>query len=288
MRPVSSHGSPGLPRCFPTSAPGQLGKGLNDIFINGGCALKRGGPNHPKTYALAEALGIRRVHAVGLLEMLFHFTAQYAPEGDIGRYSDRRIAAAVDWAAGVPRLIDALVATGWVDRHTGARLVLHGWSEHADKVVLQRLTRLGKKPIESNHELSGKLCPQTEIDGIGLRALPEPVPLPEPLPLLPEPPSVAAVRLPRISEYPETAAVIRARDPACDDLFITKLVAKSIQDALSDPEIPPEEVSKITDAIVADAVKESFSTFNGKKSHGTGLLLSRVPQIVRNWCKEPG
>jgi len=122
--------------------------------------LKRGGPNHPKTYALAESLGIRRAHAVGILEMLFHFTAQYAPEGDIGRYSDKRIAAALDWHASPTKLIDALAATGWIDTHHGVGWVVHGWSEHADRSVVQRLTRAGKKPIQSNHEDTAKVKPQ--------------------------------------------------------------------------------------------------------------------------------
>jgi hypothetical protein len=103
----------------------------------------------------------------------------------------------------------------------------------------------------------------------------------------PAPTVAQALRLPSVSEFPETSAAIRSRDPACDDIFVTRLVATTIQAALSDPTIPPAEVSKITDAIVADAVKESFQTFSGKKTHGTGLLLSRVPQIVKNWCKEP-
>ena len=94
-------------------------------------------------------------------------------------------------------------------------------------------------------------------------------------------------RLPSTSEYPETAAAIRAKDPACDDLFVRRLTTVVLQSALSDDSIPPGEVEKITDQIIADAVKESFATFNGKKNHGTGLLLTRVPQIVRNWCKEP-
>ncbi len=109
--------------------------------------MKRGCPDHPKTYALAEALGIRRVYAVGYLEMLFHFTAQYAPQGDVGRYSDKRIAAGLDWAGSPAKLIDALVTTGWLDRHSGARLVVHDWADHADRTTLQRLTRAGKTPL---------------------------------------------------------------------------------------------------------------------------------------------
>lgn len=140
--------------------------------------MKRGGPNHPKTYALAEALGIRRVQAIGTLELLFHFTAQYAPEGDVGRYSDKRIAAALDWCGSVAKLIDSLVTCGWVDRHPVARLVVHGWAEHADRATLQKLSRAGKKPIQSNHEDAENSCTQTETSGFNLGSLPEPEPEP--------------------------------------------------------------------------------------------------------------
>lgn len=148
--------------------------------------MKRGGPNHPKTYALAEALGIRRAHAVGILEMLFHFTAQYAPEGDIGKYSDKRIAAAVDWPGKPEKLMEALTTTGWVDTytntHSGVGRSVHGWSEHADRSVKQRLTRDGKMPIQLNHEVTVKLCTQSETDRNKKvhQPVPEPVPEPEP------------------------------------------------------------------------------------------------------------
>jgi hypothetical protein len=143
-------------------------------------SVKRGGPTHPKTYALAEALGVRRAHAVGILELMFHFTGQYAPAGDIGRYPDKRIAGALDWGGSVPKLIDSLVTCGWVDRHSVARLVVHDWHDHADRATLQRLSRSGQKPIESNEEDAENLCTQSETSGLHKNALPEPVPVPVP------------------------------------------------------------------------------------------------------------
>jgi hypothetical protein len=138
-------------------------------------------------------LGIRRAHAVGHLELLFHFAAEFAPEGDVGRFSDKRIAAALDWGGAPGKLVSALVESGWLDPHPTARLVVHGWAEHADHTTLQKLSRAGKKPIQSNHEDAGKVCDQIETTGSTLIALPlplpEPEPLPEPLPLPePEPP----------------------------------------------------------------------------------------------------
>jgi len=59
--------------------------------------MKRGTPEHPKVYDLCDRLGCDRPTAVGYLELLWHITAKYTPQGDIGRYSDRRIEAALDW-----------------------------------------------------------------------------------------------------------------------------------------------------------------------------------------------
>jgi len=59
--------------------------------------MKRGTPWHPKTLQFAELLKVRRAHAVGYLELLFHFAAQYAPHGDVGRFTDKRISGGLDW-----------------------------------------------------------------------------------------------------------------------------------------------------------------------------------------------
>jgi hypothetical protein len=50
-----------------------------------GQTMKRGTPEHPKTAHLMAALSIPRPYAVGILELLWHFTARYAPRGDVGR-----------------------------------------------------------------------------------------------------------------------------------------------------------------------------------------------------------
>lgn len=144
--------------------------------------MKRGAPDHPKTFALAEALGIRRVHAVGILEMLFHFTSQYAPQGDIGRFTSKRIAAAVDWHGKPDKLISALVETGWIDTHPEVKLVVHDWHDHADRTTLQRLTRQGKSAVKYYHGLTGEVCTQSETDSC-TPPVPEPVPIPKPEPV---------------------------------------------------------------------------------------------------------
>lgn len=149
--------------------------------------MKRGCPSHPKTLDLAERLGITRYAAVGLLELLFHFGAQYAPQGDIGKFTNKRIAAGLFWGGSPEKLIGSLELSGWLDKHTTARLVIHDWSSHLDRTTSQRLTRLGKKPIDSNDEDTGNLCTQSETHGFNNESLPEPEPIPEPEPE-PKPP----------------------------------------------------------------------------------------------------
>lgn len=139
--------------------------------------MKRGTPNHPKVLQLAELLGIRRPLAIGHLELLFHFTSQYAPQGNVGKFDDKRIAAGLDWHGPPKKLIDALVATRWLCHHPVARLVVHGWSDHADRSVLQRLSRDSKKVFQCNHEDTENLCDQSETNNRTCLASALPVPI---------------------------------------------------------------------------------------------------------------
>jgi hypothetical protein len=99
--------------------------------------------------ALAQALGVRRYTAVGILESLWHFTAQYAPRGDLGRWSDGDIAHAIDWEQEPSALIAALIGTRWLDTHadSAVRLVVHDWATHADRGVHNRLKSRKQKFI---------------------------------------------------------------------------------------------------------------------------------------------
>jgi len=126
--------------------------------------VKRGTIDHPKMDELRLALDLPKWGAPGLLETLWHWAAEYCPEGDIGRYSAQTIARAIGWdEADADRLIEALVDTGWVDElpdeepteepvrtpcarraHVVRRLVIHDWSTHAEDYVHLRLARSGR------------------------------------------------------------------------------------------------------------------------------------------------
>ena len=104
--------------------------------------MKRTGTNHPKFGMLADSLGIRLYGAVGIMEMLWHFTAQHAPQGDIGKWPDVRIARFVDWPIeDSERLMRALVDCKLLDECATCRFVVHDWHEHCDDAVHMMLAR---------------------------------------------------------------------------------------------------------------------------------------------------
>lgn len=164
--------------------------------------MKRGTPDHPKMSRLAETLGIPKAYAVGLLEMLWHFTGRFAPRGDIGRYPDSDIARAVGWETEPSKLIHALLQEGWIDSDNAYRLLIHDWPEHCEQAVRKYLSRnklrfarkSGRRPDAVKPAPSGP-------------PLPLPLPMPEPMP---KPttlrPSVAVVPTKPESEFPSRRA----------------------------------------------------------------------------------
>lgn len=107
--------------------------------------MKRGTIDHPKAMDLGDRLVAPVYVVVGVLECLWHRTAQYAPEGDIGRWPDVAIARQIGWDAGdADRLIAALVGSCWLDASETHRLVVHDWPEHCDDAVHMALARGGK------------------------------------------------------------------------------------------------------------------------------------------------
>lgn len=149
--------------------------------------MKRGTPEHPKTIRLAVALGIPRPHAVGLLEMLWHFTARFAPRGDVGRWPDEEIAAAICWGGDPAALIEAMAKERLLDRDSRYRLLVHDWKEHADQAVRKYMARNKLTFAKASGRRPDKAGPP----------LPLPLPLPEPLPSpVPSPAACAVAALP--------------------------------------------------------------------------------------------
>jgi hypothetical protein len=90
---------------------------------------------------LARALGCGRAAAVGHMELLWHFAAVRAPQGDIGKWTDAEIAHACAFEGDEAQFVVALVESGWLDRSPRHRLVVHDWHDHADHSVKKWLER---------------------------------------------------------------------------------------------------------------------------------------------------
>ena len=101
--------------------------------------MKRGTPRHPKTYALAEFLGVPLYSAVGILEMLWHHANQHTPRGDIGSLPDAAISEASGWNKKPSILIEALVKSRWIEIDNDYRFIIHDWPDHCEQSAIKWL-----------------------------------------------------------------------------------------------------------------------------------------------------
>ena len=134
--------------------------------------------DHPKFRGLAQSLGVPRYRVVGILECLWHFTARFAPQGDIGRFTNQQIGEWLEFEDH-DNLVESLCKNGWIDRCQEKRLVVHDWGQHADEAVKKKLKRNGLKAcvaVSTCLDISastGDTCLDTNRP-------PEPEPEPEP------------------------------------------------------------------------------------------------------------
>lgn len=105
--------------------------------------MKHQTPTSLKFKKLARRLGLRVYEAVGVLEMLWIVTQREAPRGDVGKLDNEELAIELDWPGDADELVEALVATGWLDACPQHRLVVHGWAEHAPRYVHGIVARKG-------------------------------------------------------------------------------------------------------------------------------------------------
>jgi hypothetical protein len=127
--------------------------------------VKRGTPEHPKVDALCEILGIGRAQAVGHLELLWHFAAKYAIQGNVGKWPDTLIASRCGAASEngqAERFVAALTDARWLDRCAKERLVIHDWEDHCDQSVKKTLANNNLsicKPVQEFLEPDGNGLP---------------------------------------------------------------------------------------------------------------------------------
>lgn len=126
---------------------------------------KSGTLRHPKTYRLADLLGVTLHTALGVLEALWETTGDYAPLGDIGRHSDAWIADSMLWKGAPSELIECLVSAGWIDRCDDNRLVIHDWADHCPSYIRKRVERSGKEFVTCGSQTDDKPGPKESETG---------------------------------------------------------------------------------------------------------------------------
>jgi len=72
---------------------------------------------HPKTRCLCRLLGTSLPAAIGHLHLLWYWTLEFSPDGDLSAYTDEDIADAAQWEGDPHRFVEALV------------LAIHDWEQ---------------------------------------------------------------------------------------------------------------------------------------------------------------
>lgn len=116
--------------------------------------MKREALRHPKMLDLSARLGIPLEHAIGIMQVLFNWVADMAPQGDVGKWPDGSIAVACGWSGDPQSFVNSLVDAKWLDRDSKHRLLVHDWSEHCERWVKAKLEKTKQRFAERTVEHS--------------------------------------------------------------------------------------------------------------------------------------
>lgn len=95
---------------------------------------------HPKLDRLANKLGIKKVYALGVVSSLWLWTAKFAEDGDLSKFERFEIASGINWTKSADILIDALIATKFLD-FENEKLTVHDWAEYGLRILRQNRER---------------------------------------------------------------------------------------------------------------------------------------------------
>lgn len=106
--------------------------------------MKKEALKHPKLYDLMARLDVSKATALGYLTLMWDFTEDSATPGNIGKWPDGSIARACEWTGDPAVFVLALVGSGWLNRHSVHRLIVHDWPDHCQRWVRAKLLRCGQ------------------------------------------------------------------------------------------------------------------------------------------------
>jgi hypothetical protein len=185
-------------------------------------------PTHRKTLALADALNIEPVQAVGHLACLWLWAVDNTPNGRLDGVTERTIARAAQWKRDSGALLEALTDAGFLD--AAPQLLIHDWHDYAGRLVERRSVErersrqrrsTSKRPaVDRATTSSNAAADQQTTDGT--------VPYPTvPVPRTPPDPRIRAVYVhykaqvqPRSRSCPDKKIAARLKHLSADDLIL--------------------------------------------------------------------
>jgi hypothetical protein len=99
--------------------------------------------NHPKIKKAARLCGVNEFEMIGRLHCLWWWALDYAPDGDVTKYSADDIESAVDWNGKAGVFYAALIECGF-NGHCGflemidSQITIHDWHEYGGRLLEKR------------------------------------------------------------------------------------------------------------------------------------------------------
>ena len=140
-------------------------------------------PDHPKFASFKSLIQQPKGASLGWLEMMWHFTGRFCPQGNIGKYTDQEIESWVEWDGEPGALVKAFIESRWIDTDPIHRLIVHDWAQHADKATKAALGRSKLAFCVPGVFPVGAQLEHTETNSGTVCVPPVPVPDPEPVPV---------------------------------------------------------------------------------------------------------
>lgn len=114
--------------------------------------------SHPKIKKAARLANVSEPEMVGLLHYMWWWALDYAPDGDVTRYSQDDIEMAVDWNGTPGAFYNALLTCGFNDHSgllesDGQRIVIHDWHQYGGK-LLERRTEDAERKRQARRKTS--------------------------------------------------------------------------------------------------------------------------------------
>ncbi len=124
--------------------------------------------SHPKVKKAARLAGVSEKEMIGCLHYLWWWALDYAPDGDVTKYSPEDIEAAVDWNGTPYVFYNALVDCGFnghcgLIEKTGEHVLIHDWDTYAGKLIERREANANRMRSTRAKHVQGTLFASVEL-----------------------------------------------------------------------------------------------------------------------------